>query len=591
MKTEHIWRYTLLGTLLSVLAMFIMGQVARIQLDRERVQLFIERGKDYLYMPRTIYPARGLIYDRWGHLLAGNSTVYEVAAELPYVKNPHTIALTLNVALGLDYKKVLEELDPERKDGIVHPVLTDFVPAEKINQIERYREEIEKNYGDSRNKDAPSLDGLVYTQHLQRTYPENDLASNILGFVGRDQDGRIQGYFGVEAKYNDLLAGEPKTVMIPTDPNRVAEMPEIPDGASLVLTIDRQIQDAMEEVVDQTMESSGAESVTIVVEDPKTGDILAMATTPRLNLNQYWRYGEIFKGETPFNRAISQAYEPGSVFKVLTMAAGLDSKAVTPDTTFVDTGVFEIGGTYIYNWNSGAWGPQDMQGCMQHSLNVCLAWIATQIGAKQFYEYMDAFGIGRQTGIEMAGEASGRLKIPGDEDWYDADLGTNAFGQGVSATPLQMAAAISAIANDGKMMAPRIVRSIIKDGHQYDTGERLVGMPISAETARTLTEMLARSLELEASDALVEGYRVAGKTGTAEIPTPYGYTSNVTNASFVGWGPVPDNRFLVYIWLEKPTTSIWGSEVAAPVFAEVVERLVVLMNIPPDDVRNALLSQ
>jgi cell division protein FtsI/penicillin-binding protein 2 len=184
-----------------------------------------------------------------------------------------------------------------------------------------------------------------------------------------------------------------------------------------------------------------------------------------------------------------------------------------------------------------------------------------------------------------------RLKIPGDEDWYDADLGTNAFGQGVSATPLQMVAAISALANDGKMMAPRIVRSIIKDGHQYNTEERMVGLPISADTAHTETEMLARSLELEASDALIDGYRVAGKTGTAEIPTPYGYTSNVTNASFVGWGPLPENRFVVYIWLEKPTTSIWGSEVAAPVFAEAVQRLVVLMDIPPDDVRNALFSQ
>jgi cell division protein FtsI/penicillin-binding protein 2 len=417
------------------------------------------------------------------------------------------------------------------------------------------------------------------------------LAANVLGFVGKDDEGNIRGYFGVESKYNDLLAGQPQVVRVPTDPNRVAELPDVPDGASVVLTIDRDIQSSMEDLVDKTLENSGADSVTIVVEDPKTGDILAMATTPRLNLNEYWNYGKIFKGETPFNRAISQAYEPGSVYKVLTMAAGLDSKSVKPETTFVDTGVFEIGGTYIYNWNSGAWGPQDMQGCMQHSLNVCLAWIASQIGPKNFYEYMDAFGIGHQTGIEMAGEASGRLKIPGDEDWYDADLGTNAFGQGVSATPLQMVAAISAIANDGKMMAPRIVRSIVKDGHQYDTEVRMVGMPISAETAYTETEMLARSLELEASDALIDGYRVAGKTGTAEIPTPYGYTSNVTNASFVGWGPLPESRFVVYIWLEKPTTSIWGSEVAAPVFAEAVQRLVVLMDIPPDDVRNALFSQ
>jgi cell division protein FtsI/penicillin-binding protein 2 len=269
----------------------------------------------------------------------------------------------------------------------------------------------------------------------------------------------------------------------------------------------------------------------------------------------------------------------------------LDSGAISLESTFLDTGVFEIGGTYIYNWNGGAWGPQDMQGCMQHSLNVCLAWIASQTGAKDFYEYMNAFGIGRLSGVDMAGEATGRLKVPGDGDWYDADLGTNAFGQGVSATPIQMAAAISAIANDGKMMAPHFVRSIINKGHQQDIDLKQIGQPIKTETARSLSEMLARSLELESSDALVDGYRVAGKTGTAEIPTPYGYTSNQTNASFVGWGPVDDPRFLVYVWLEKPQTSIWGSEVAAPVFRDVVQNLVVLMDLPPDRVRLQVYGQ
>jgi cell division protein FtsI/penicillin-binding protein 2 len=232
-----------------------------------------------------------------------------------------------------------------------------------------------------------------------------------------------------------------------------------------------------------------------------------------------------------------------------------------------------------------------MLGCMQHSLNVCLAWVATQLGAKDFYRYMQAFGIGHQMGIDLAGEASGRLKIPGDGDWYDADLGTNAFGQGVSATPLQMAAAISAVANDGKIMAPHVVRSIVNKGYQQDIEQRVIATPIKPETAHTLSEMLAVSLETESSDALVPGYRVAGKTGTAEIPTPYGYTTNETNASFVGWGPVDDPQFLVYVWLERPSTSPWGSIVAAPVFRQVVEDLVVLMNLPPDDVRHSLRSQ
>ena len=434
-------------------------------------------------------------------------------------------------------------------------------------------------------KGAPSLDGLTYSAHLARTYPEKSLGSNILGFVSREG----QGYFGVEEKYNDLLAGKPRMVRVPLDPIQVNDNPEVPDGASLVLTIDRTIQRTMEDVLAEGLENSGAKSGAIVVIDPKSGEILAMATSTVIDLNEYWQYLQVFNKDTPFNRGVSNAYEPGSVYKVLTMAAALDKGAVKPETVFIDTGVFEYGGTYVYNWNGGAWGPQDMQGCMQHSLNVCLSWISTQLGTQEFYRYMQAFGIGRLTGIDLAGENPGRLKTPGDEDWYDADLVTNSFGQGVSATPVQMAVAISSVANDGKIMLPHVVRSVVDNGFQYDIEQHPVGMPIRAETAHTLTELLARSLETESSDALVTGYRVAGKTGTAEIPTPFGYTSNATNASFVGWGPVDDPRFLIYVWLERPSASPWGSVVAAPVFSRAVEKLVMLIDLPPDEIRQQLL--
>jgi cell division protein FtsI/penicillin-binding protein 2 len=404
-------------------------------------------------------------------------------------------------------------------------------------------------------------------------------------------NGEGLGYYGVEGYYNSFLAGTPKKIRILNDPNQAQELPDVPDGVSLVLTIDRSIQSSMENLVDWAMGEYGAESATIVVLDPKTGEILALATTPRMDLNEFWRSKDIFPSGTPFDRGVSQAYEPGSVFKVLTMLAALDSGAVTPETEFVDRGAIEVGGAIIYNWNRGGWGPQTMLGCMEHSLNVCLAWVATQIGAKDFYSYLEKFGIGRLTGVELAGETEGRLKVPGDADWYDADLGVNAFGQGVSATPIQMAAAISAAANGGRMMQPHIVRSIINKGYQQDIEPRVAGAVVKPETAQTLTEMLAQSLEIESSDALVTGYRIAGKTGTAEIPTPLGYTSNDTNASFVGWGPVDDPKFLVYVWLEKPTASPWGSVVAAPVFREAVEQLVVLMNIPPDEVRHQLYGQ
>ena len=587
MSSDHAWRYTLLGTLFSLFAAVIVGQIVLIQTNPEQANLFREQGAAYAGGLHTVYPARGQIYDRWGHLLAGNTTVYEIGATLSQVKNPHTIALTLNVVLGTDYGEVFSTVSQVASDSAVYVVLADYVPQDKVERLQALAEEMSSsNSSTGKDEAPPSLDGLVYQPHLQRSYPEKTLGSNVLGFVSREG----LGYFGVEAKFDNLLAGLPVRVWMPNDPNRAEELPKIPEGANLILTIDREIQRSMEAVVDAAIDETGAESGTIVVTDPKTGEILAMATTPRLDLNQYWQYSDIFQGETPFNRAISQAYETGSVYKVLTMAAGLDSGAVKPETSFLDTGVFEIGGTFIYNWNSGAWGPQDMQGCMQHSLNVCLAWIASQTGAKNFYAYMKAFGIGPLTGVDMAGEVPGRLKVPGDADWYDADLGTNSFGQGVSSTPLQMAVAVSALANDGKLIAPRIVRSIVNSGHQFDTEPQVIGMPVSAETAHTLTDMLARSLEQEASDALVEGYRVAGKTGTAEIPTPYGYTSGVTNASFVGWGPVDEPRFVVYVWFEKPETSIWGSVVAAPVFRQAVEQLVVLMDIPPDDIRNQISS-
>lgn len=591
MKSENVWRYMLLGTGFSVLALLIIAQMVRIQLNPQYLADFQERAEFNSQHYDWVYPARGQIYDQWGHLLAGNTAVYEVGVHLSQVSNPHTIALAMNVVLGLDYATTKDLVSQPATPGMNYVNLDQYVSQAEIDRLEKYIQDIASTYGQSDSEIAPSLAGLDYQQRLTRSYPELDLAANILGFVGYKNDKDMSGLFGLEAHFNTLLAGLPLVVVIPNDPNRVADMPKIPEGASLILTIDREVQGSMEDLIDQAVDEYAAVSGTIVVLEPSTGEVLAMATTPRLDLNRYWEYTEFFNGEQPFNPAISRAYEPGSVYKVLTMAAAFDRKAVDEATEFVDTGMIEIGGLQIYNWNYGAWGPQTMQGCMQHSLNVCLAWVAKQTGARDFYNYMKAFGIGRLTGIDLAGEVAGRLKQPGDEDWFESELGTNAFGQGVSATPLQMAVAVSALANHGKMMTPHIVRSLVDDGTQFDTEPHLMGMPISPETAERMTEMLANSLEEEASNALVEGYRMAGKTGTAEIPTPYGYTSNETNASFVGWGPVDDPRFVVYVWLERPKVSIWGSEVAAPVFADAVERLVTLMRIPPDNVRHALAQR
>lgn len=581
---DYRWRYAFLAALITALPFLIILQMVRFQLNPAQVDEFREEGKISSTELRRIVPARGQLFDRWGNLLAGNQTVYEVGVELRQVKNPKAIATAVTLALGLDYEETLTRASLEPSDTAVYSVLAQNVPQADYEKLEKAIELMEETIQNNGYDPQYDLTGLVTSAHLGRIYPEKSLASNILGFVSREG----KGYFGVEERFNDLLAGKPRTVRVPRNPTEAGEAPYVPDGASLVLTIDREIQRAMEQLIDQQVAANGATSGTLVVMDPQTGDILALATQPRMDLNEFWRYADVFPQDVPFNRTIMQAYEPGSVFKVLTMAAGLDSGAVTPDTTFVDPGVIEVGGALIYNWNSAAWGPQDMQGCMQHSLNVCLAWIATRMGPDVMYRYMQSFGIGHLTGVDLAGETPGRLKSPGDNDWYMADLGTNAFGQGVATTPLQMAAAVSAVANNGRMMAPKIVRSVVNEGYQHNIEDRVATAPIRPETARALSHMLARSLEKESSDALVTGYRVAGKTGTAEIPTPFGYTSNATNASFVGWGPVDDPRFLVYVWLEKPTSSPWGSVVAAPVFRMAVEKLVVLMNIPPDQVRKSL---
>ena len=586
MKPENSWRFLLVGSLLLVLPVLILFQLIRLQTNPQQVKEFKAQGKSLTEINTPLVPPRGSIYDRWGNLLAGNQIVYEVAVELPQVKNPTAIALATNLVLGEDYSKMLGIASTPPSPTVIHLTLAKNVSQDQVNKLRAMQDEFDQKYGNLK-KGAPSLDGLVFVPYLSRVYPEKSLASSMIGFVNATG----QGFYGVEEKYNDWLAGKTKTFLWSNDPVEAQQLPDMPEGASLVLTIDESIQASMEELIDQEVHNTGSASGVIVVLDPRTGEVMAMASTTRMDLNQYWRAGDIFPSGTPFNPAVSQTYEPGSVYKVLTMAAGLDSGAVTPDTEFLDRGFIEIGGTVIHNWNSGAWGPQDMQGCLQHSLNVCLAWVAKRMGTSTFYSYMQRFGIGHASGIDLAGEAIGRLKLPGDSDWYEADLGTNAFGQGVSATPLQMAAAVSAVANDGKMMAPHIVRSIISKGYQKDIEPQVLSAPISAETAHTLTDMLARSLETESSDALVPGYRVAGKTGTAEIPTPFGYTSDQTNASFVGWGPVDDPRFVVYIWLEKPQASVWGSVVAAPVFREAVERLVTLLNLPPDKVRRSVLGQ
>ena len=577
-------RFMIICVICSVVAGVVGLQMIRIQ-NIEGAERIMAASESYQGVTRLVYPDRGSIYDSRGNLLAGNETSYEIGLDLNAYRQPETLASVAATVLGLDYATVLGYAQMEPGNGNpYYVVLDDFVEREKITQLEAIKEDYDNRVAKG-NEIVPSLSGLLWTPHSQRSYPEGELGSNILGFYSYlDRTGGV-GYFGLEEAYDSQLSGTPQELFFAFDPQRLSTVEEVPPGVSLILTIDRGIQSMTEQMLDEAVEWSGAKAGTILITNPEDGSVIAMATQPRLDPMEYWEYGQLFPNPTPYNSAISKTYEPGSVFKVLTMAAALDSGTVDPNTQFNDTGSFSIGGTTIYNWNRGGWGMVDMTECMQYSINVCMAWLASEMGTDTFYTYLKDFGLDRKTGIDLGGENTWPLKLPGDNQWYEVDLATNSFGQGISLTPIQMAMSIGAVANDGRMMAPHVVKAMIINGQQYEVDPVVVGTPIKAETAHTLTEMLVNSLEDEASVALVDGYSVAGKTGTGEIATPWGYSSTATNASFVGWGPAEDPKFLVYVWLEEPSISQWGSETAAPIFSKLVSKLVVMLDIPPDNVR------
>jgi len=608
-KITYNWRFITIALLFSLFGLAIIAQMVRIQLTVNGGDL---PSPSLLGQWETAASRRGLILDRNGHLLAGNQTAYAVdvnfsefyqSGEIEEVKILADLAIEV---FGINNQYLLEFLQEEPRPLTKNITVERFATQKELLNflalVEDYYAGIPRELVDGEPSEgiAISLEERVEvidcshlirvscTPHLIRSYPEKKLASNIIGFVMRDSK---QGQLGIEEKYDSTLFGNDRTLWALWDPHKADQAPDPDHGANIILTIDSVLQADVENILDKTIQKTGALAGTVIVMDPQTGEILAMASSPRADINQYWSedYLDIINNhENAFNYAI-RSYEPGSVVKVLTMAAALDAGVVEPNTEFIDEGEIEIGGVTIKNWNEKAWGPQNMISCMQNSLNVCLAWVATELESEKFYNYFQDFGFGQMTGIELSGEAPGLVKSYWSPDYTRSELGTNAFGQGIEITPIQMVKAISAIANKGEMVAPRIIHSIVDDGYRYTPPKTVVGHPITADTAQTLTDMLQESLQNESSLALVPGYSLAGKTGTAEIYVPgQGYKSTATNTSFVGWGPTDDPQFLIYVWVSKPSASIWGSEIAAPVFRKVVEKLVIHLGIPPDAVRVVL---
>jgi cell division protein FtsI/penicillin-binding protein 2 len=320
--------------------------------------------------------------------------------------------------------------------------------------------------------------------------------------------------------------------------------------------------------------------------EPKTFGILALASWPAYDPA---RYADLVQEDPPpfEDPAVSKQYEPGSVFKVVTVAAALDAGIVTPETAYYDPGWIEVGGQAVWNAPGQEPGHRSVTEILIESRNVGAAWLSTQMGPDIFYRYVQDFGVGQATQVDLAGEVTGQLWLPDDiEHWHPSNLGTNAFGQGVAVTPLQMVTAMATVANDGARMRPHIVgRRIASNGTVSVFHPVLEKQVISSQIAHTLTEMLVQVVERGATRAQVEGYRVAGKTGTAQIPIPGGYDPEGTIATFIGFGPVPDPELVILIKLDRPDSSPWASQTAAVAFQRLASRLFVVLGIPPEGER------
>ncbi len=578
------WRYAVAVGVVLALGVLVVVRMVMLQIGPERAALVSMAGGDYA---ETVPLPRGLIYDRDGHLLAGDREAYEV--DLRLGKTPGEafpqIAHDLAVTLGLDEEALLRALVSNKARGVAAVLVTNRATPRQREVL--LAQEENWYYTTPEGKKVTLSDVLDFHRRLVRFYPEGGIAANVLGFVAV---GSGQGYGGVEQYYDALLKGGVAWVSYPYAPWSEGDAqgrrgPRKP--AALYLTIDRVLQQQAEAEAARAVEQTKADSATIVVADPYTGALLAVAQYPRPNLNNYDAIQAHLKAWKALDFAVERVYEPGSVFKIVTMASAVDAQAVRPTTVFHDVGTFSVPGHTVWNWNRGGWGDQTMVGCLQHSLNTCLAWVAVdKLGKERFYAYLRAFGFGRPTGVDLGGERSGRYSYPGASMWSYSDFASQAFGQAIAVTPMQMVAAASAIANGGYLVTPHVLQYEVVDGRAYPYRSSGTRQVLSAEAARTMRQMLAASLKGESSAALVEGYSVAGKTGTAEIAVQgQGYVTNMTNASFVGWFPAEKPAYVIYVWLEKPKTSRWASIVAAPVFARMVKRVAALEHVPPDKVR------
>ncbi len=562
-------RILFIGTGLAVLAVALVARLGYWQIAEHTY--FVKAAEQRHYREITLSPTRGSIFDRNNHLLAVDTTQYIIEVSPEMLDDPAETADRLYRLLNISNTDISREKFLEKLSGDSQYYLLTRTASKEAGETLQ----------------AWGIKGVTVTPRSKRAYPEKQLAAHLLGFVNDNND----GYYGIEGYYDDLLKGVPgKRTGALNDDGLTIPMgnfqyvPPVP-GSDLFLTIDRTIQQMAEDELAQAIERYGAKNGTVIILQPKTGAILALANRPAYNPNAF----AVTEEKRFVNPAVSEPYEPGSVFKAITMVSALDDRIISPGTTIYDAGSIEVGGRVIYNADRQAHGTVDMTTVLAKSLNVGAARVAQMLGEEKFYNYLRRFGFGRLIEVDLNNESPGTLRTPYDANWSASDLATNSFGQGIAVTPIQMIAAIGAIANNGLLMKPYVAQKIVSHETQrvIPVQPEVIRRTVSADAANVLTQMLVTALEMENSPALIPGYKVAGKTGTAQIPIPGGYHPTLTITSFAGYFPADNPQAVILVILHEPKTSQWGTQTAAPTFRRIGKRLATLMSIPPDTVRLA----
>ncbi len=529
--------------------------------------------------------SRGRIFTADNYLLVGNQTVYRLFLEPKlFTQNPESTAQQITPLLLDDYEEYTQATDSAVRETLAANI--EQTLSEKLAQTDKSWVLLKSKISDeTRQKlSQQNISGLGFDPYEVRYYPEASMAAHVTGFVGKNEDGQDTGYFGIEGALDKELQGRTIKTQAEKDafglnlffsqPNPSADTP----GRDVVLTIKRDIQSVLEAQLKKGVEQYGAQSGEIIVMEPKTGKILGLAAYPHYDQAHFYDYDpSLYK-----NPALANTYEPGSTFKTLTVSAGINEGVITPDTECpICTGPIQIGQYQIKTWNQ-VYNPNiTMTGALEKSDNTAMVYVARLLGKEKFIEYLHRFKIGDEIHIDLQEDTT----TPMRQKWGDIDLATNSFGQGISTNSLQMVRAVGTIANQGIMVRPTIIEKVVEPSTQKEMIPEAIaeGEVISAQTAKTVTEMMiASAAHGEAQWVASKTYNIAGKTGTSQVPIEGGYDPTKTIASFIGFAPAYDPKFVMLVKLNEPSTSPWAAETAAPLWYDVANKLFLLMDIQPD---------